>query len=226
MSAGRYDLAVFDLDGTLLDTSEGILAAVRYTIGSMGFAPLPEAQLLTFIGPPVQESFARAYGLSGPILQTIAGVFRDRYANVDLLGARPYPGVYDLLDRLRDAGVQTAVATYKREDYALSLLRHFGFDRYTALMHGGDHENKLRKRDIIELCIKESGVTDRARVVMVGDTAHDARGAAEIGVDFIGVTFGFGFRTEADLDLYPNVGCAQTPLDILRPIGVSNGGTQ
>ena len=221
----KYDLAVFDLDGTLLDTSEGVLAAVRYTIEKMGFAPLPEATLATFIGPPVQDSFARAYGLSGPILQTIANVFRTQYATVDLLKAKAYPGIYDLFERLADAGVKTAVATYKREDYALSLLRAFGFDRYTDLMHGADNENKLKRRDIIELCIKESGVADRARVVMVGDTAHDAKGAAEIGVDFIGVTFGFGFRTETDVDLYPNVGCADAPLDILRPIGVPHGGT-
>lgn len=221
MNTAKYDLVIFDLDGTLLDTAEGVLAAVRYTIDKMGFSPLPEETLASFVGPPIQNSFADAYGLNGPILQTIAGIFRTQYAEKDLLKAKPYDGIYDLFDRLRASGVQTAVATYKREDYALRLLCSFGFDRYTALMHGGDHENKLKKRDIIERCITESGVRDRGRIVMVGDTEHDARGAAEIGVDFIGVTYGFGFRTSADADRYPNVGCARTPLAILRLIGVT-----
>ena len=221
-----YDLVIFDLDGTLLDTGEGVVAAVRHTIDVMGFVPLSDERLAAFVGPPIQDSFAEAYGLSGPVLQTIANIFRKQYAEVDLFKAKAYPGIFELFDRLRQSGVQTAVATYKREDYALSLLSRFGFDRYTSLMHGGDNENKLKKRDIIELCIRESGVTDRKRVVMVGDTAHDARGAAEIGVDFIGVTFGFGFRTKADVDQYPNIGCADAPLAILPLVGASNGGTQ
>ncbi len=215
----RYDLVIFDLDGTLLDTSSGLLCAIKHTIEVMGFAPLDEKKLDTFIGPPIQDSFARAYGLSGPILQEIAGVFRDRYSTVDLLGATAYEGIFELFDTLRARGVKTAVATYKREDYALKLLCHFGFDRYTEILHGGDHENKLKKKDIIDICIKESGVFDKRRVVMVGDTAHDAVGAAEMGVDFIGVTFGFGFKTAKDAKPHAPVGIANTPLEILDFIG-------
>ena len=212
----RYDLVIFDLDGTLLDTSSGLLRAITHTIKVMGFAPLDEKMLDTFIGPPIQDSFARAYGLSGPILQEIAGVFRDRYSTADLLGATAYDGIFALFDALIARGVQVAVATYKREDYALTLLRHFGFDRYTAILHGGDHENKLKKKDIIDICINESGVTDKSRVVMVGDTAHDAVGAEGMGIDFIGVTYGFGFKSAADLGEHATVGVAATPLEILN----------
>lgn len=212
----KYDLVIFDLDGTLLDTTEGVLASVKHTIREMGFAPQPDAVLASFIGPPIQDSFAKLYGLEGPILQEIAGVFRTQYSTVDLLKAAPYEGIFELLCENRAGGAMNAVATYKREDYAVKLLCHYGFDRYMAVMHGGDHENKLKKRDIIELCIKESGVTDRSRIVMVGDTLHDAIGAAEIGVDFIGVTFGFGFKSEADVAPYPHVGVADTAMDVLR----------
>lgn len=211
----RYDLVIFDLDGTLLDTARGLVATVTHTIDVMGFAPQSPEVLSTFIGPPIQDSFARVYGLSGPILQEIAGVFRDRYSTVDLLGADPYEGIFELFDALKRGGVKSAVATYKREDYALTLLRHFGFDRYAEVMHGGDHENKLKKKDIIDLCIKECGVTDRSRVVMVGDTLHDAVGAKEMGIDFIGVTYGFGFKCAADLGDHAAVGMASTPLEIL-----------
>ncbi len=212
----KYDLVIFDLDGTLLDTTEGVLASVKHTIDKMGFAPQPDAVLASFIGPPIQDSFAKLYGLEGPILQEIAGVFRTQYSTVDLLKAAPYEGIFELLSAIRAGGARNAVATYKREDYAVKLLCHYGFDRHMAVMHGGDHENKLKKRDIIELCIKESGVTDRSRIVMVGDTLHDAIGAAEIGVDFIGVTFGFGFKSEADVAPYPHTGVAHTAMDVLR----------
>ena len=73
---GKYEIAVFDVDGTLLDTTEGVLASVKYTIDKMGFEPLSEDVLKTFIGPPIQDSFAKAYNLSGDILQDIATCFR------------------------------------------------------------------------------------------------------------------------------------------------------
>ena len=212
----RYDVAVFDLDGTLLDTTRGVLDAVKYTIEKMGYHELSKERLASFIGPPIQDSFAAAYGLSGPVLQELATVFRDRYKGPDLLKAEPYEGIYELCQGLIDRGIEPAVATYKREDYAVTLLKHFGFGNYMKIMHGADHENRLKKQDIIRMCIAEAGVTDLRRVVMIGDTLHDAAGAEKLGVDFIAVTYGFGFHEEKDLDGVSNVGIAEKPLDILE----------
>ena len=213
----RYDLVIFDLDGTLLDTTEGVLSSVKYTIQKMGFEPLDDKALSTFIGPPIQDSFAKAYGLEGPILQEIATVFRNRYSTMEyLIQATPYEGIYQLLEQLRQRGIQTAVATYKREDYALTLLKHYHFDRYMDIMYGGDHENKLKKKDIIEKCIVTAGIDDLSRVVMIGDTVSDVIGAKGIGVDFLGVTYGFGFTTAADVMEHPSsVGSADRALDLL-----------
>ena len=212
----RYDLAVFDLDGTLLDTRGGVLSAVKYTIKEFGYEMPDEDTLRTFIGPPVQEGFSRVYGLSGPILQEIATVFRNFYSTKTLLEAELYDGMIELFEAMRARGIMPAVATYKREDYALTLLRHFGFDRYTDIMFGGDHENKLKKRDIIEKCINTAGVKDLSRVVMIGDTEYDAVGARDIGVDFIGVSYGFGYKTVGEIEGCGAVGAAQTPMDILK----------
>lgn len=211
----QYDLVIFDVDGTMLDTTEGVLASVKYTIDKFGYDMLSEEQLKSFIGPPVQESFARHYGLSGDILQELATAFRDRYKDIDLLKAVAYNGIYEAFDALRENGIKTAVATYKREDYAITLLKKFSFDRYTDIIFGGDHENKLKKSDIIEKCIATSKVTDKRRVVMIGDTLNDAVGAEKIGVDFIAVTYGFGFKSEADLNNTSYVGCADTPMGVL-----------
>lgn len=194
-------LLIFDLDGTILDTTEGILESVKYTIEHFQLEMLPHEQLLTFIGPPIQDSFARAYGLSGAVLQEIADVFRAIYSQKYLLEAKPYDGIFQLFESLQQAGIQTAVATYKREDYAIRLLKHFGFDKYITVMHGGDNFNQLKKSDIITQCIEESSVVDKNEVVMVGDTIFDAAGAAALGLRFIAVTYGFGFRSGEQTDM-------------------------
>lgn len=210
----RYEVAIFDVDGTLLDTTEGVLAAVKYTINTHGLEPLPEEKLLKFIGPPIQNSFRENYGFSDAKLQELAETFRNRYKDQDLLKAVPYEGIYEVFERLQEAGVRLAVATYKRQDYAVELLRHFHFDRYTDILYGADNFNKLKKKDIILKCMKDSGISDCSSAVMVGDSDNDAVGADALNMNFIGVTYGFGFRSETDV-VYPAIGCAQTPLDII-----------
>ena len=210
----RYSLAVFDVDGTLLDTGDGILASIEYTMDHFGLEKPDREKLMGFIGPPIQDSFAKTYGLEGDILQEIATVFRDRYSTADLLKAVPYPGITELFAELSLNGIQPAIATYKRQDYALTLLKHFGFDRYTSIMYGGDHENKLKKCDIIQKCIDAAGITDLSEVIMIGDTLNDAAGAEKLGIDFAAVTYGFGFKTARELDSIKKVFTAHSSSDL------------
>ena len=212
----KYDLVIFDLDGTLLDTTEGVLQAVKYTINEMGYKMLNDDELASFIGPPIQNSFADAYNLKGEILQTIATTFRNRYKDFELFKAKPYEGIYYLFSELMNKKIKTAVATYKREDYAISLLQKFNFQNYTNIMYGADHENKLSKKDIIKKCIDTAQVTDMGKVVMLGDTVHDALGAKQMGIDFIGVTYGFGFKNEKDFINIDYIGIANSPIEIMK----------
>ena len=206
----RFKVVVFDVDGTLLDTSEGVKESVKYTIRKHGLKELDDVMLSTFIGPPIQDSFARVYGLSGDILQELATTFRNRYKDVDLLKAIPYDGIYDLMQKFLEADIKIAIATYKRQDYASAIMEHFGFDKYTDIIYGADHENKLKKRGIIEMALKDSGVTDYKEAVMIGDSDNDAIGAEGIGVEFVGVTYGFGFKNADDVNKFKNIGVANT----------------
>ena len=210
----KYDLAIFDVDGTLLDTTEGVLSAVAYTIKQSGLKPLSASEMMSFIGPPIQDSMQRIYGIEGEPLQALATIFRNRYKDYDLLKAAPYEGIYEVMTALKLAQVEIAVATYKRQDYAAQILSHFGFDKYSKLLYGADHENKLKKKDIIELAIAASGVQDRKRMVMIGDSAHDAIGAKIAGVDFLAVTYGFGFKSGEDMQEFCPIGIADTPREI------------
>lgn len=208
-------LAIFDVDGTLLDTREGILAAVKYTVDEFRLPPLADADIATFIGPPIQDSFAKFYGLSGSILQEIATVFRDRYKSVDLLKATPYEGIYEVFEGLKKSGIATAVATYKRHDYADKIVRHFGFGEYTDVIFGADHENKLKKKDIIQKCIETCDV-EQSESVMIGDSMSDAVGAESLGISFLAVTYGYGFASRKDCNGVKKIGIAEKPKDILN----------
>lgn len=211
-----WSAVVFDVDGTLLDTSEGVLSSVRYTIEMHGLAPLTDGELRRFIGPPIQDSFARVYGLGGDILQELATTFRNRYKGDDLFRAVPYDGIFEVFEELKRRGIPIAVATYKREDYAKRIMHHFGFDRYTDIIYGADHENRLKKADIIRKCLKSAGVVSPADAVMVGDSDNDAVGAQNIGLKFLGVTYGFGFRKKEEILCYEHaVGCAALPAEMI-----------
>ncbi|MCD7899176.1 MAG: HAD hydrolase-like protein [Bacteroides sp.] len=212
-----YKLAIFDLDGTILDTTEGIIASVKYTIKRFGF-PTPNVdKLLSFIGPPIQESFALHYNIAGDQLQEMSNVFRDNYSSETLLQAKPYEGIYEVFEFLKDYKIQTAIATYKREDYALKLLKHFGFDKYTNIMFGADNENRLKKKDIILKCLHQTNLENSLnKCVMIGDTLHDANGAKSLNVDFIAVTYGFGFKVKQREESVVTKFYANTPKDIIN----------
>ena len=214
----KYQAVVFDVDGTLLNTEMGILSAVEYTIERHGLTELSKDELKTFIGPPIQDSFQKYYGITDKSnLQEIATTFRNRYKDCDLLKAVPYEGIYELCNALLDKGISIAIATYKRQDYARKLLEHFGFDKYTKVIYGADHENKLKKVDIIKNCLEKMEIVDYKKAVMIGDSAYDAQGASLLGMDFIGVIYGFEFKTDKDVMKHDtSVGCAACAMDILK----------
>lgn len=204
---------IFDLDGTLLDTREGIVESVKYTVKELNYEELPYEALLSFVGPPIQNSFMNHYGCDSKTAQKAADIFRDYYKNNALFLAKPYEGIYEVCKDLKENHIKMSVATYKREDYALTLLSHFGFDKYCSSMHGADNNNQLTKADIVRLCIDEMGAM-KDNCVLVGDTGNDAKGALEVKIPFIAVAYGFGFKTEDELNMYPHIGVAGSPRDI------------
>ena len=166
MTHCRYELALFDLDGTLLDTSSGIREALLHTLKGYGQKIPKASDLAAYIGPPIEVALRELLGIEGQALSDAAAQFRHRYRTCDLLKAEPHDGIFELLEQLRHHKVKTAVATYKREDYAKELLCHFGFDRHIPITHGSDNSGQLRKSDIIRRCVKEAGVQNPKKAVI------------------------------------------------------------
>lgn len=204
---------IFDLDGTLLDTTEGILESVKYVIRRLGCHELPFELLLKFIGPPIQQSFITYLGMNPEQAQKAADMFRDYYKTKSLLKAVPYAGIYELCNSLAHRQISMAVATYKREDYARILMQYYDFSDYCNPIHGGDNHNKLKKDAIVEMCMKEMGAA-KDNTVLVGDTQNDAMAAERVGISFLAVTYGFGFKDLSTANEFANIGVADTPMEI------------
>ena len=212
----KYEAVLFDVDGTLLDTSEGIVKSVRETIEHFDLPMPSDEDILRFIGPPIEWSFEGKCGVTGDKLREVTDHFRDIYSNRNLLLARPYDGIYELLDFLKTRNIPIGIATYKKQDYAEKLLYAMHFNDYTEHIFGSDYEGKLLKSDIINLCIDSLGVKDHFKVLMVGDSKHDAKGAEAAGASFAGVSFGFGFGKFGgeDINDYKYVFYADNPMEI------------
>lgn len=190
----RYACVLFDLDGTLMDTGSGLMAAIADTIAAFGL-PEPDAETLrSFVGPPISQSLKSAFGLDDETTARATAHFRRVYPEKHLLGAEPYEGIHELLHKLRAQGVKLGVATNKPHSYAVPLLAHFGFDRAFDVLQGSIPGEMETKQLVVEACLAKLGVTDKSAVALVGDTVHDQKGAAQAGVDFIAVDWGYGYR--------------------------------
>lgn len=189
---GKYKAVLFDLDGTLLDTTEGVIAAVKKTILKNGFAMPDDNVLRLFVGPPMQKTMGEVFHLDPETALHVANEFRFAYKD-SLFQAKLYDGVIELLEKLRDAGIKIAVATNKSHQNAMDILERFGIKQYCDYAQGSDLEGKLSKKDIIEKCIKTLECK-KSETVLVGDSIFDLLGAEQVGLDFIAVTYGYGFK--------------------------------
>lgn len=207
----------FDLDGTLLDTSEGIIRSVKYTVERMGLRLPSDTNMDFFIGPPIQNSLQKFFGISTEAAQDGANLFRNFYKSEALYLAKPYDGVFEVLEDLRKKNLKIGVATYKREDYALDILRHFQIADYCDAMCGADNNNVLKKSDIIRNSCAVVGISPE-ETIYVGDTEHDAKGAQDAKVPFVAVTWGFGFDRTITNCGYPLFAVANSPLDLVKLI--------
>jgi len=191
----KYKNILFDLDGTLTDSSEGIIKSALYTFEKMQMTPPEERELYTFIGPPLGDSFIR-HGVEEKDKDRAVAIYRERYARIGKFENVPYPGMIDLLKKLKAEGFRLYVATSKLEPIAIEVLDHFNMTEYFDEIAGATADGSREKKDdVIRYLLEKIGENEND-TVMVGDTNFDVLGAAELGIPCIAVTWGFGDKDE------------------------------
>ena len=181
---------LFDLDGTLTDSGEGIMHCAELTLAHYGL-PIPSrAEMRSIVGPPLKDSFRR-FGIPETELDNATAYYRKHYLATGQFENFPYPGIRQLLQRLNDDGHRLYVATSKPEAMAQNILRHFQLDGYFQIICGAASDGlRNTKEAVIEYLLQQ--LPDHDSLVMVGDTIYDVKGAAYHGIPCVAVTWGYG----------------------------------
>lgn len=195
----KFDLILFDLDGTVFDTANTILNSLKATVKNAGLRTLTEDEVNTFIGPPIIDSLHRYYPeLSDEAIDNLTKEYRKYYIEHELLRAKPFKHIPEVITTLKENGYKVALATYKLMKCVTPLFEHYDMTKYFDTLRGSINEKGLTKTDIMRLAIEDCKVMDYDKVCMIGDTEHDLRGAINLSVYFIGVNYGAGFKGLTD----------------------------
>ena len=181
---------LFDLDGTLTDSGEGIMNCATVALEHFGL-PVPDREeMRSFVGPPLRDTFHK-YGVPADRLDEAVAIYRKRYIPIGMFENHPYPGIESLLKRLKETGYHLYVATSKPEWMSIEILTKFGLAPYFDIIAGSTMDGvRDAKADVIAYLIEQTESFDQA--IMVGDTAFDVIGAAAHGISTIGVSWGYG----------------------------------
>lgn len=181
---------LFDLDGTLTDSGEGIINCASLALEHFGI-PVPDRKTMgVFVGPPLHDTFVK-FGVPEDKVDEAVKVFRSRYFTVGKFENFPYPGIPELLQTLKNHGHKLLIATSKPETLALEITNHFDLAQYFDRICGASLDrSRITKEDVIEYLLSLEESTENA--IMVGDTEFDVLGAAAHGIPTIGVSWGYG----------------------------------
>ncbi len=196
----KYSVLFIDLDGTIIDSSEGVTKSLAYSFEKMGY-PIPEdlSALNSFIGPPLYVGYANYFkDISRADIDKAIAFMRERYTVIGIFECKMYDGVEDMLKRALACGKKLVLASSKPRVQVIRILEHLGIDKYFEHICGGDIEkNLLEKEDVIADALNRGGY-DPSECLMIGDTRFDIIGAEKFGIDCLGITYGFGSREELE----------------------------
>ena len=192
-----YQIILFDLDGTLTDSSLGIINSICFALEKMNIPVPAREDLLPFIGPPLKESFSKYFHLSDEESQQAVTFYRQYFSEIGLFENQLYPDVILVLSDLRASGKELFLATSKPEIFAVQILEHFQIKDFFQVVAGATLDGKRStKADVIQHALKIAQVRDTRQCLMVGDRKYDIEGAKAHLMDAVGVLYGFGTKNE------------------------------
>jgi phosphoglycolate phosphatase len=217
-----YQYIIFDLDGTLIKSEEGLYDSITYALEKSGVDPGDRKDMKRMIGPVLWESFQKFYNMSAEEADKANAYFVEAYEREGIYNVSLYDGVPQMLETLRNAGRILLVVTAKPRDMAEIVLHHTGIDQYFQAVIGPARGNKktdkgsLLRKALSFLADTETNHFQKEQAIMVGDRMFDIEGAGEAGIDSIGVLYGYGDRKEI-----VQAGAswiAETPADVVQLI--------
>ena len=181
---------LFDLDGTLTDSGDGIINCAILALEHFGLPVPSREELRVFVGPPLTQSFIN-HGVPVDKVDEAVKVYRSRYAPIGIFENEPYPGIRELLETLQAKGYRLYIATSKPEPMSIQILEHFDLARYFTRICGAAFDNSRNSKEaVIAYLLEETG--EKNSMIMVGDTKFDIIGAKYHGIPAIGVSWGYG----------------------------------
>ena len=206
---------IFDLDGTLIDSSTGVIAATNFALESLGQKPRSDAEIKRFIGHPLDEMFP---AFCDAPLKDLKAKFQEKAKDTVVASARALPGVVETLPKIHAAGYKLAIATTKFSNHTLGTIEKMGWGGYFSALTSGDEVKRVKPApDIVLLALERLGA-DPERTVMVGDTVNDIKAAHEAGVKAIAIKSPFG---EDDVSRYNPEMMIGSFIDLLRVFSIS-----
>lgn len=194
----KYNTVIFDLDGTLIDTSEGIINCYNYTAQLFNKKTIEKERFNGIIGSPLLKGFMDNYDMTEEEVTQAVKKYRDRYQEVGMYEVKVYDHIPQLLKTLKQNGYNVAVATLKLEKFAKEMLEDNNIIEYFDVVYGPTESCEYKKVDLLNKALAKFGI-NKQQAVLVGDSVYDSIGAQEAGIDFIGVTYGLGFKTIDDI---------------------------
>lgn len=188
---------LFDLDGTLIDSFEGIAKSAQYALRRFGINEENLENLRPFVGPPLVESFQKWYGLSKEQAIEATDIYRERYRPIGILECSLYPGVEECIRTLKSEGYQIGMASSKPEEFCRRILEHFGLLDLFDDVVGATFDRRIdTKEEVLNEVLRRWSDIPKNQMCLIGDTMFDLVGAKKIGIDCIAVSYGFGDAKE------------------------------
>lgn len=186
----KYKAILFDLDGTLTDSGEGIMNCAEVAFRRLGMDVPSREKLRIFVGPPLHETFIQ-FGVPDERADEAVAYYRERYIPIGAYENVPYPGIREMLETLQKEGHRLYIATSKPEGMSKKILEHFDLAKYfTRICGAGTDRSRSTKESVIAYLLEETGEAET--MIMVGDTVYDVIGAKTLGIPCIGVSWGYG----------------------------------
>ena len=207
----RYKVILFDLDGTLTDPQEGICKSINHALSYFGMEK-PFSELTQFIGPPLLDSFAGLIGRENAA--DAVKYYRERFSTIGLYENKIFPNVKETLALLKEKGYILCTASSKPQVFVEKILEHFDIAQYFTVMGGATLDGKIGEKEQVIEMVLDIIKADKETTVMVGDTRFDLIGAEKMGLDAIGVTYGFGAKEE--LLQYPHIALLDDITEIIN----------